>query len=53
MNLVNLALNRHSGLTNGMSWPWSGYVASPVAVVVLVGLPFGAVIYAIVRARGP
>jgi MFS family permease len=46
MELVNLALN------TATSWPWYGYVATAVGVVVLIGLPFGAVIYALVSARG-
>jgi hypothetical protein len=46
MELVNLALN------TATSWPWYGYVASAVAALVLIGLPFGAVIYFLVSARG-
>jgi hypothetical protein len=46
MKLMNLALNTVA------SWPWHGYVASAVSAVVLIGLPFGGVIYALVSARG-
>jgi hypothetical protein len=46
MALMNLALS------TAASWPWYGYVAAAVSVLVLIGLPFGAVIYALVSARG-
>jgi hypothetical protein len=35
-----------------MSYPWYGYVAIAVSVVLLIGLPLGGVIYALVSARG-
>ena len=44
MDLANLALN------TATSWTWYG--ATAVSAVVLIGLPFGAVIYAVASARG-
>lgn len=45
MNPVNLAMN------TAMAYPWYGYVAIAVSVVLLVGLPLAAVIYGVLSAR--